>query len=1039
MLLLIAAVTMAHADNLSVGGVTVDLTKSGYITGSTITGTVYYDASQKRLDLTNATITSSSIGINADVSPGNMDFRVYLSGKNIINTTGRVSLRADKNIMLCGNGDLELNGPGNFINQCKLTVYACRVTVNSTGNDGFHSMPNGNADLTLAYHGALKISCNSTALQNFNNITYTTGQILSGGASENQMMIGDDYDLEIGGEKVTPFNRDNVTGSKISGKVSVAIAGMTATSYSNLKVTLNNATVSGSNYGFYYSDTTRPIDIILTGTNTINATTRGITGFTGINCKEIRITGSGSDKLTVTAATGIINQGDLSVKDCILDINGSYTGISLNDTGKLTVDNATLHSKTTSSSGKAIYQLTGVEYLHGCTETEPLRSGYNTTLKGIANTRTSSTALLREVTIEPTYGIVVCGQIMKKSMGNTEFPITGDGIKGTVTYDPKQNYLNLKGSAELGLLGGKYNSAAIEVLDFNNDIGASNPELTIWSNGSGSNKISDLIGNSRANAICCNNDISIQGNTPLDIVSMFGVYLPGARKVTVGLKADLSVSSYNCAISSNTSGMKIQFTTERTDTFTYRFRGETGGPFSDLASLTMGGFSILSPSGAYYDSSSKGIIYNGTREFDKWVVFGSPSYANNYGLQIADNDPIIMEKLYYPSPGRMNYQCNQFYNTWRNEQHDVCHIFTTKEDAVLSEGTHLLPWDGSVDLASVLSVHGNKGGNRDQKIDMQANGWQWAFELEDYDITQYDPEAMWGTADENKYAWLKGNLLTACYVTNGERDTGKQSRSSIGRKPLLKVQLLDEEGEVLTEGYMLFTIGDLSSLTELNVEMKLSELSEISSATGSEYRIEWYMMEEKIVDKIRKETDDYIAKGEFESNYCYSTDVSYSTEYYGMTIREIENNSIYGTVSDVRLRPFINYRGKWIPKFLLPMLEGQENYFDAGQFSAIFSELNSHLSWTLTQEQLESLGDGKVAVRLYNPDYYRFPIINIIFSLTDDTKGDVNGDGKVDVADIATVLSIMAGTNTTDNGDVNGDGKVDVADIATILTIMAAS
>ena len=53
-------------------------------------------------------------------------------------------------------------------------------------------------------------------------------------------------------------------------------------------------------------------------------------------------------------------------------------------------------------------------------------------------------------------------------------------------------------------------------------------------------------------------------------------------------------------------------------------------------------------------------------------------------------------------------------------------------------------------------------------------------------------------------------------------------------------------------------------------------------------------------------------------------------------------------------------------------------------------------------------------------------------------KGDANGDGKVDVADIATIISIMAGTvPSTVNADANGDGKVDVADIATVISIMA--
>ena len=56
-------------------------------------------------------------------------------------------------------------------------------------------------------------------------------------------------------------------------------------------------------------------------------------------------------------------------------------------------------------------------------------------------------------------------------------------------------------------------------------------------------------------------------------------------------------------------------------------------------------------------------------------------------------------------------------------------------------------------------------------------------------------------------------------------------------------------------------------------------------------------------------------------------------------------------------------------------------------------------------------------------------------------KGDVNGDGTVNVADIATVIDVMAGVVTDPvsarNADVNGDGNVDVADIATIISIMA--
>ena len=56
--------------------------------------------------------------------------------------------------------------------------------------------------------------------------------------------------------------------------------------------------------------------------------------------------------------------------------------------------------------------------------------------------------------------------------------------------------------------------------------------------------------------------------------------------------------------------------------------------------------------------------------------------------------------------------------------------------------------------------------------------------------------------------------------------------------------------------------------------------------------------------------------------------------------------------------------------------------------------------------------------------------------------GDVNGDGTVDVADIASVITVMAGSasgSLATAADVNRDGVVDVADIATIIDTMAAN
>ncbi len=64
----------------------------------------------------------------------------------------------------------------------------------------------------------------------------------------------------------------------------------------------------------------------------------------------------------------------------------------------------------------------------------------------------------------------------------------------------------------------------------------------------------------------------------------------------------------------------------------------------------------------------------------------------------------------------------------------------------------------------------------------------------------------------------------------------------------------------------------------------------------------------------------------------------------------------------------------------------------------------------------------------------------VTYSYSDRLKGDINGDGNIDVADISSIISFMAGSATTGLAvyDVNGDGKVDVADIAKVISMMAA-
>ena len=51
-------------------------------------------------------------------------------------------------------------------------------------------------------------------------------------------------------------------------------------------------------------------------------------------------------------------------------------------------------------------------------------------------------------------------------------------------------------------------------------------------------------------------------------------------------------------------------------------------------------------------------------------------------------------------------------------------------------------------------------------------------------------------------------------------------------------------------------------------------------------------------------------------------------------------------------------------------------------------------------------------------------------------KGDVNGDGKVDVSDVTTLINVILGTTQSQAADVNEDGTVDVSDVTALINII---
>lgn len=84
---------------------------------------------------------------------------------------------------------------------------------------------------------------------------------------------------------------------------------------------------------------------------------------------------------------------------------------------------------------------------------------------------------------------------------------------------------------------------------------------------------------------------------------------------------------------------------------------------------------------------------------------------------------------------------------------------------------------------------------------------------------------------------------------------------------------------------------------------------------------------------------------------------------------------------------------------------------------------------------------GEIALNMCKNDAdYTSVKYSVIWPCTiksEGVKGDVNGDGSVNISDVNAVISVMCGDKTYEaTADVNGDGSVNISDVNAVITIM---
>jgi hypothetical protein len=278
---------------------------------------------------------------------------------------------------------------------------------------------------------------------------------------------------------------------------------------------------------------------------------------------------------------------------------------------------------------------------------------------------------------------------------------------------------------------------------------------------------------------------------------------------------------------------------------------------------------------------------------------------------LADNDAYILHYETYPHIDRpedtdcgmmdtQQYVWTEQHGSNTRYNHDIIHIYRQARWAILNEYTHLLPWNGSVNLDSCIEVHADhhyyNSGNRsfDFPVDIEKLGFRRKYTVVNYQYPASMGININGT-EESQHAHLAVDAngdtrLVANFVKNGKRDVTRQSRSSIGREPLVMIELLDDMNpmtwnpdhmnwmkdsvqnnprpNLVAVGFIKFKIADVSAPVLQGVSIEMQNSNMYASCAGDTVLTNWFEVEEQILDKLKLiYTDLSISKAEFESNY----------------------------------------------------------------------------------------------------------------------------------------------------------------------------
>jgi archaellum component FlaC/outer membrane murein-binding lipoprotein Lpp len=426
-------------------------------------------------------------------------------------------------------------------------------------------------------------------------------------------------------------------------------------------------------------------------------------------------------------------------------------------------------------------------------------------------------------------------------------------------------------------------------------------------------------------------------------------------------------------------------------------------------------------------------------------------------FKIADNDPTIRHYNSYPYINdRANTYCQMMDaqqqagvwagHNWTEDHTDIVHIYNQAPLAIQNLYTHELAYNGEIDLDKVIEIHadhtfrttGNQtstgaatGKTYDYTID---NLDKYGFERR-YTLIRYkfqNPNGISETGESYEHALIKadGHTLMAKSFYGTEEDP-KVNQNSIGREPLVRVELIDKKNgnALVAVGFVKFRIVGAEQKIE-PITIVAGDSVAFAQAKGDTIMTKWDLIENKILGELNMSKTDFERTYALAGNNITNTPLAQLGGTLGPDNRTWANGGVASTnqPGSVYLRA---YNNSWVSanEQLNRILHFAPGYVDEGRYGEFIWSVDdaaaSHtnlLAWKLTAQQMKQILvkrdhegrylnlDGEFVNNIDNAAYNDYADVEVAARFVDVKNG---GNRDVIVIFGARIYQLTAAMNRT--------------------------